>query len=56
MFGSFWVGNIALVFLTLLLTPLLAAVPSVPTALLYPIVLAVVVFGVYAIEYSTGSI
>ena len=55
-FGSFWVGNIALVFLTLLLTPALAAILFVPTALLYPIVLAVVVFGVYAIEYSTGSI
>lgn len=55
-FGSFWVGNIALVFLTLLLTPALAAILFVPTALLYPIVLAIVAFGVYAIEYSTGSI
>lgn len=55
-FGSFWVGNVALVFLTLLLTPALAAILLVPTALLYPMVLAVVGFGVYAIEYSTGSI
>lgn len=55
-FGSFWVGNIALVFLTLLLTPALAAILFVPTALLYPMVLAVVAFGVYAIEYSTASI
>lgn len=55
-FGSFWVGNLALVFLTLLLTPLLASMLFVQVALLYPVVIAIVVFGVYAIEYSTANI
>jgi len=55
-FGSFWVGNVALVFLTLLLTPLLAAVLYVSTAILYPIVIAIIVFGVFAIEYSMSNI
>ena len=55
-FGSFWVGNVALVFLTLLLTPMLASVLYVSTAILYPIILAIIVFGVYAIEYSTGNV
>src|SRR3546814_12229583 len=55
-FGSFYVGNVALVFLTLLLTPLMASILFVRTSILYPIVIAVVVFGVYAIEYSTGNI
>jgi putative tricarboxylic transport membrane protein len=55
-FGSFAIGNLALVFLTLALTPLLASALFVSTALLYPIVLAIVVFGVYAIDYSTSSV
>lgn len=56
LFGSFWVGNIALVFLTLLLTPLLASILYVSTALLYPVIIAVVMFGVYAIEFSLANI
>ncbi|MDH2329023.1 tripartite tricarboxylate transporter permease [Cereibacter sp. SYSU M97828] len=55
-FGSFAIGNLALVFLTLLLTPLLAASLFVPLALLYPIVLTIVMFGVFAIDYSTFSV
>ena len=45
-----------LVFLTLALTPLLAAILYISTAYLYPVVMAVVVFGVFAIEYSTANI
>ncbi|WP_185983822.1 tripartite tricarboxylate transporter permease [Aureimonas mangrovi] len=56
-FGSFWIGNLMLVFLTLLLTPALAAVLFVSTAILYPIVFTIIVFGVYAIDYSmTGLV
>ncbi|MCL4155515.1 UNVERIFIED_CONTAM: hypothetical protein GTU68_044509 [Idotea baltica] len=55
-FGSFWIGNLMLVFLTLLLTPLLASVLFISTALLYPAVLATVVFGVFAIEYSMSAV
>jgi putative tricarboxylic transport membrane protein len=56
LFGSFWVGNIALVFLTLLLTPALASILYISTALLYPVIIAVVMFGVYAIEFSMANI
>ncbi|MFC5068498.1 tripartite tricarboxylate transporter permease [Flaviflagellibacter deserti] len=56
LFGSFWVGNLALVFLTLLLTPLLASILFISTALLYPVIIAVVMFGVYAIEFSMANI
>lgn len=56
LFGSFWVGNLALVFLTLLLTPLLASILFVSTAILYPIIIAIVMFGVYAIEFSMVNI
>jgi putative tricarboxylic transport membrane protein len=56
LFGSFWVGNLALVFLTILLTPLLASILYVSTALLYPIIIAIVMFGVYAIEFSMANI
>ncbi len=55
-FGSFWVGNLALVFLTLLLTPLLASILFISTAILYPIIIAIIVFGVYAIEFSMANI
>lgn len=55
-FGSFAIGNLALVFLTLLLTPLLAAALFVPTAYLYPIVIAIVVYGVFAIDNSTFNV
>lgn len=55
-FGSFVIGNIALVFLTLLLTPLLASALYVSKAFLYPVVIALVLFGVYAIDYSMTNV
>ncbi|MGK7295505.1 MAG: tripartite tricarboxylate transporter permease [Candidatus Wenzhouxiangella sp. M2_3B_020] len=55
-FGSFYVGNLSLVFLTLLLTPLLASILLIKPSLLYPAVLTVVVFGVFTIEYSMWSV
>lgn len=55
-FGSFWIGNLMLVFLTLLLTPLLASILFISTSLLYPAVFAVVVFGVFAIDYSMSAV
>lgn len=55
-FGSFWIGNLMLVFLTLLLTPFLASILFIATALLYPAVFAVVVFGVFAIDYSMSAV
>lgn len=55
-FGSFWIGNLMLVFLTLLLTPLLASVLFVSKALLYPAVIATIIFGGFAIEYSMSAV
>lgn len=55
-FGTFWVGNVMLVFLTLALVPLLAAIIYVSTALLYPIVIGVVIFGVYSINASMADV
>jgi putative tricarboxylic transport membrane protein len=55
-FGSFWIGNLMLVFLTLLLTPMLAALLFIATAILYPIVFAIIVFGVFAIDYSMSGL
>jgi putative tricarboxylic transport membrane protein len=51
-FGTFWVGNLMLLFLTILLIPFLASVVYVRPALLYPAVIGIVVFGVYSINYS----
>lgn len=50
--GTFYIGNIVLVFLTLALVPLLAAFVFVRTSILFPIVIAVIFFGVYSIQYS----
>jgi putative tricarboxylic transport membrane protein len=55
-FGTFWIGNLMLVVLTSLLIPLLARVVFVSTAVLYPIVFALVTFGVYSINYSMGDV
>jgi putative tricarboxylic transport membrane protein len=55
-FGSFWIGNLMLVFLTLLLTPFLASLLFIATAILYPIVFAVIAFGVFAIDYSMSGL
>ena len=55
-FGTFWIGNLMLVVLTSLLIPFLARIVFVPTAVLYPIVFALVTFGVYSINYSMGDV
>ncbi|MFC6487812.1 tripartite tricarboxylate transporter permease [Nitratireductor sp. GCM10026969] len=55
-FGSFWIGNVMLVFLTLLLTPLLASLLFISSAILYPMVFAIIVFGVFSIGYSMSGV
>ncbi|MDA1184697.1 MAG: tripartite tricarboxylate transporter permease [Acidobacteria bacterium] len=55
-FGTFWIGNLMLVVLTALLIPFLARIVFVSTAVLYPIVFALVIFGVYSINYSMGDV
>jgi putative tricarboxylic transport membrane protein len=50
--GTFYIGNLVLVFLTLAMIPVLASVVYISKAILFPIVLGVVVFGVYSINYS----
>jgi putative tricarboxylic transport membrane protein len=55
-FGSFWIGNLMLVVLTTLMIPILASIVFVSTAVLYPIVFGIVMFGVYSINYSMGDI
>ncbi|HEX2552259.1 MAG TPA: tripartite tricarboxylate transporter permease [Microvirga sp.] len=49
--GTFYVGNVLLVFLTILLTPVLAAIVYVPLALLLPLVAGIVIYGVYSVNY-----
>lgn len=51
-FGTFWIGNIMLVFLSLLLIPFLASIASVRPVFLYPAVISVVIFGVYSIHFA----
>ncbi|MEI2415920.1 tripartite tricarboxylate transporter permease [Orrella sp. JC864] len=51
-FGSFWLGNLMLLFITLLMIPLLASVVFISTALLYPVVIGLILFGVYSINYN----
>jgi putative tricarboxylic transport membrane protein len=55
-FGTFWIGNLMLVVLTSLLIPFLARIVFISTAVLYPIVFALVTFGVYSINYSMGDV
>jgi putative tricarboxylic transport membrane protein len=56
LFGTFYVGNFVLVFITLLLTPLLAAAIFVSRGLLFAAVTGVVVYGMFSIEYSMWSV
>lgn len=51
-FGSFYIGNLALVGITILLTPLLAACAFVKPGYLFPAVMAIIVFGIYSINNS----
>jgi putative tricarboxylic transport membrane protein len=55
-FGSFWIGNIMLVFLTTILIPVLASIVYISTAVLYPVVIGIVIFGVYSIHYSMSDV
>ena len=54
--GTFYVGNIVLVFLTLALIPLLAALVFVRISILFPIVVAVVIFGIYSVSYNIADV
>lgn len=55
-FGSFWIGNLMLVWLTVVMIPVLASIVFVPTAVLYPAIIGLVTFGVYSINYSMGDV
>jgi putative tricarboxylic transport membrane protein len=55
-FGTFWIGNMMLVVLTTLLIPVLASIVFVSTAILYPIVIGVVLLGVYSIHYAMSDV
>ncbi|ODT81513.1 MAG: TctA subunit of the tripartite Tricarboxylate transport(TTT) family protein [Pelagibacterium sp. SCN 64-44] len=54
--GTFYVGNVLLVVLTILLTPILASIVYVPLKVLVPIIAGIVGFGVYSINYSIFDI
>ena len=51
-FGSFYIGNLALVAITIVLTPLLAACAFLKPGYLYPVVIAIVIYGIFSINYS----
>lgn len=51
-FGSFYIGNLALVGITILLTPFLAACAFARPGYLFPAVIAIIVFGIYSINNS----
>jgi putative tricarboxylic transport membrane protein len=55
-FGTFWTGNLMLVFLTIALIPVLASIIFLPKSLLYPVVIGIVVFGVYSINYLATDV
>lgn len=55
-FGSFWIGNVMLLILTLLLIPVLASIVFVSTGILYPVVIAFILFGIYSIDYSMSDV
>lgn len=50
--GTFYTGNLMLVVLTILLTPLLASLVFIPAAYLFPIVMGIVVYGVFSVNYT----
>jgi len=54
--GTFYSGNLMLVLLTILLTPVLAALVFVPLRFLFPVLGAVVVFGIYGVNYSVFDV
>ncbi len=56
LFGTFYIGNVALVFLTILLIPVLASIVFVSRALLFPMIICVVMFAVFSIGYSVANL
>lgn len=56
LFGTFYIGNLALVFITILLTPLLAAAIFVSRGLLFAGVLGIVLYGIYSIDLSMPAL
>ncbi|MDW9500515.1 TctA subunit of the tripartite Tricarboxylate transport(TTT) family protein [Sinorhizobium meliloti] len=56
LFGTFYIGNLALVFITLLLTPLLAAAIFVSRGLLFAVVIGIVLYGIYSIDLNLTSL
>ena len=55
-FGTFWIGNLMLVALTVVMIPVLASIVFVPTAILYPVIIGIVMFGVYSINYAMSDV
>ena len=56
LFGTFYIGNLALVFITILLTPLLAAAIFVSRGLLFAGVIGIVLYGIYSIDLSMPAL
>ncbi len=56
LFGTFYVGNLALVFLTIFLTPVLAAAIFVSRGFLFAIVTGIILYGVYSIGYALEDV
>ncbi|WP_316863257.1 tripartite tricarboxylate transporter permease [uncultured Cohaesibacter sp.] len=56
LFGTFYVGNFVLVFITLFLTPVLAAAIFVSRGLLFSAVIGIVVYGMFSIDYSLWAV
>lgn len=52
LFGTFYIGNLVLVVLTTLMVPVLASIIYISRAVLFPLVIGVVAFGVYSINYA----
>jgi putative tricarboxylic transport membrane protein len=56
LFGTFYIGNLTLVFITILLTPLLAAAIFVSRGLLFSVVMGIVIYGIYSIDLSLEAL
>ncbi|HEV7307186.1 tripartite tricarboxylate transporter permease [Ensifer sp.] len=56
LFGTFYIGNLALVFITILLTPILAAAIFISRGLLFATVIGIVLYGIYSIDLSMPAL
>ncbi|ADH90848.1 protein of unknown function DUF112 transmembrane [Ancylobacter novellus DSM 506] len=56
LFGTFYIGNLVLVFMTILLTPILAAAIFVQRGLLFAGVIGIVIYGIYGIDLDLSAI